>query len=223
MHSLIPDLNDKINAKHLLTHPFYVAWTNGTLPVENLRHYARQYFAHVRAFPTYLSEAHSRCADLAGRQIIAANLAEEEAHSPTHPELWLDFATGIGVTRESVLNEKPGPRMLALIETYRSLARMDTPVAAAALYCYEKQIPAVATAKIAGLEKNYGISDPSALRYFAVHEEADIEHAAQWEHLISNSNVDREQALKAADQALDALWSALDEVYEQSGACVSVN
>ena len=82
MSSVVSILNQKIEAKHLLKHPFYVAWTNGTLPLENLRHYAAQYFAHVRAFPAYLSEAHSRCADLNTRQVIAANLAEEEATSP---------------------------------------------------------------------------------------------------------------------------------------------
>src|SRR5580704_11609972 len=125
--SLIVDvLNDKINAKHLLAHPFYRAWTSGELSLEDLRHYSRQYFAHVRAFPAYLSEMHCRCEDLKSRQIIASNLADEEATSPTHPELWLDFAAGIGVDRESVLGARVGPRMNALVETYRSVARIET-------------------------------------------------------------------------------------------------
>jgi pyrroloquinoline-quinone synthase len=215
MSSTISILNEKIAAKHLLTHPFYVAWSNGTLPLENLRHYAQQYFAHVRAFPAYLSEAHSRCTNLETRQVIAANLAEEEATSPTHPQLWLDFAEGLGVSRESVLNATPGPRMAALVEAYRAVAKMDTGLAVAGLYCYEKQIPAVASAKISGLKANYGVTDEATLRYFKVHETADVEHSAQWEAVLNNSALDPRGAAEVADRTLDALWSALDEVYEK--------
>jgi pyrroloquinoline-quinone synthase len=215
---IIPILNEKIDRMHLLKHPFYQAWTAGELPMEGLRHYSRQYFSHVRAFPAYLSVMHSRCQDLKSRQIIAANLADEEANSPTHPELWLDFAAGLGVTRESVLNAAPGPRMNALVETYRSVARMDTGMAAAGLYCYEKQIPAVASAKISGLRANYGITDDSTLRYFAVHEGADVEHAAQWEEMLARTDANAGEAGQVADLVLRALWAALDEVYEQCGA-----
>jgi pyrroloquinoline-quinone synthase len=214
MSSIVDVLNHKINAKHLLTHPFYQAWTSGELSLEDLQRYSRQYFAHVRAFPAYLSEMHCRCEDLKSRQIIASNLADEEATSPTHPELWLDFAAGLGVDRESVLGAMAGPRMKALVETYRSVARMETGLAVAGLYCYEKQIPAVANAKIAGLEANYGISDPATLRYFTVHESADVEHAAQWEAMLGRHAVSESEASDVADKVLNALWAGLDEIYE---------
>lgn len=47
-----------ISEKHLLKHPFYVAWTEGKLTKEQLRHYAEQYFYNVLAEPTYLSAVH---------------------------------------------------------------------------------------------------------------------------------------------------------------------
>ena len=47
-----------IGEKHLLKHPFYVAWTEGKLTQEQLRHYAEQYFYNVLAEPTYLSAVH---------------------------------------------------------------------------------------------------------------------------------------------------------------------
>jgi pyrroloquinoline-quinone synthase len=216
--AIIPLLNDKIDQKHLLKHPFYQAWSAGKLPLDGLRHYSQQYFAHVRAFPAYLSAMHTRCQDLQNRQVIAANLADEEGGSPTHPELWLDFAAGLGVARESVLNAATGPRMNALVETYRSVARMETGLAAAGLYCYEKQIPPVASAKISGLRAHYGITEDSTLRYFAVHEAADVEHAAQWEGMIGRGGTDAAQAAAVADTVLNALWGALDEVYEYCGA-----
>src|SRR4029078_8824324 len=119
MSSTIEVLNQKIDAKHLLKHPFYVAWSKGELSLEDLRSYARQYFSHVRAFPAYLSEMHTRCEDLDARRTIAANLADEEATSPTHPELWLDFAAGLGESRHAVLGQTAGAKMQAPADTIR--------------------------------------------------------------------------------------------------------
>src|SRR6185295_1580424 len=222
MSSTIEVLNQKIDAEHLLKHPFYVAWSKGELSLEDLQSYARQYFTHVRAFPAYLSEMHTRCEDLASRQTIAANLADEEATSPTHPELWLDFAAGLGVDRESVLSAQVGPGVQALIDTYRSVARMETGLAAAGLYCYEKQIPAVAGAKITGLEANYGLTDASTLQYFRVHQSADVEHAAQWESMLNAEAPDAGEAAEVADRVLNALWKSLDDIYAGCG-CASKN
>jgi pyrroloquinoline-quinone synthase len=223
MPSTLEILNAKIEAKHLLKHPFYQAWTKGELSLEDLRAYSRQYFAHVRAFPAYLSEMHSRCEDLDARRTIAANLADEEATSPTHPELWLDFAAGLGESRDAVMNQPTGPKFQTLVDTFRSLAREGTGVAAAALYCYEKQIPAVSATKIQGLKDNYGILSDDTLRYFSVHESADVEHAAQWETLIERHAISAEKAEQVADQVLDALNGALDEVYSGCACQTSVN
>src|SRR5581483_4736612 len=222
MSSTIEVLREKIDAKHLLKHPFYVAWSKGELSLDELQSYARQYFTHVRACPPYLSEMHSRCEDLASRQTIAANLADEEATTPTHPELWLDFASGLGESRQAVIDQNAGPKMKALVETFRAIAKLDTGLAAAGLYCYEHQIPAVSAAKIEGLKKNYKIQDAETLRYFAVHEEADVEHAAQWETLIERHKVPAAEAAAVADRVLDALNGALDEIYAGC-RCTSVN
>src|SRR6185437_11817243 len=45
--------------RHLLRHPFYVAWSKGELSRDQLRQYAGQYLHHVLAEPTYLSAVHS--------------------------------------------------------------------------------------------------------------------------------------------------------------------
>ena len=46
-----------------------------------------------------------------------------------------------------------------------------------ALYAYESQFPGVASAKIEGLIDRYGIDDEETLRFFRVHESADVEHS----------------------------------------------
>jgi pyrroloquinoline-quinone synthase len=211
--TLVAILDQKIKAKHLLTHPFYQAWSKGQLSLEDLRHYSEQYFAHVRAFPTYLSEMHSRCEDLQYRRFIASNLADEEATSPTHLDLWLDFAKGVGADTNAVMQAEIGPGVRNLIDTYRELMKQGTAEAAAALYCYEKQIPEVAGAKIQGLKDNYSITDDSTLKYFAVHEVADVEHSGQWASMLENETIALAKIEAVADKALGALWGALDDIY----------
>lgn len=221
MHSLIRRLNERIEAKHLLKHPFYVAWANGELTLADLRIYAAQYFAHVRAFPAYLSEMHCRCGDLDVRKIIAGNLAEEEGGAETHPELWLRFAAGLDVDGGFIRRAQTNEKVRDLIQTFREVARLDTGLAAAGLYCYEKQVPAVSASKIAGLRQHYGIGDPVTVGYFTVHETADVRHAAEWETVLARTNPDGEQALAVADRVLDALWGALDGIYAECGAAAA--
>ena len=116
----------------LLTHPFYQAWTNGTLPRETLRTYAAQYFHHVQAFPTYVSAVHARCGDdLAARRALLANLVEEEGGDHNHAALWQDFAQGIGAPVEDSV---PSAATRTLIETFRGLADRKAGEGAAALY-----------------------------------------------------------------------------------------
>jgi len=87
------------------------------------------------------------------------------------------------------------------------------PSGLAALYAYESQIPSVATAKIDGLKRFYGVSDERGLSFFTVHETADVWHARTGAELIARhcaTDHDRELALDAGNRVLSALWSLLD-------------
>ncbi|MER3558451.1 MAG: pyrroloquinoline quinone biosynthesis protein PqqC, partial [Armatimonadota bacterium] len=44
-------LNEIVAKWNLLNHPFYQAWSAGTLPVESLRAYAQEYGAFIRELP----------------------------------------------------------------------------------------------------------------------------------------------------------------------------
>ena len=97
MNQHLDKVDSDIAEKHLLKHPFYLAWTRGELSKEALTDYAKQYYHHVAAFPTYLSAVHAKCDDQPTRKQILSNLIDEEAGSPNHPELWKQFASGLGV------------------------------------------------------------------------------------------------------------------------------
>jgi pyrroloquinoline-quinone synthase len=216
VNGIISELDAIVSARHLLQHPFYQAWSAGTLGRPALREYARQYYRHVEAFPRYLSALHSRCNDLATRQAILENLIEEERGERNHPELWMRFAEGLGVTREAVAQSVPLATTNNLVETFFRLSReAPIPAGLAALYVYESQMPAVAEAKIAGLKQFYGITDAQAIAFFSVHREADAEHARVGAALIEKmvqAPVEQMAVLDAAHEAAGALWTMLDGV-----------
>src|SRR5438105_9508421 len=179
MNQDFDQIDKDIAAKHLLKHPFYLAWARGELSREALADYARQYYQHVAAFPTYLSAVHAKCDDQSTRKELLNNLIDEEAGAPNHPELWLNFAEGLGVSARDAQNAEKWPETKNLIDTFRKVCRDgSTAEALAALYTYESQIPAICESKIDGLKKHYGFKDPENFRYFNVHIEADHKHSA---------------------------------------------
>ena len=215
MNQHLDKIDNDIAEKHLLKHPFYLAWVRGELSSEALADYAKQYYQHVAAFPTYLSTVHSNCNDQAARKQLLANLNDEEAGSPNHPELWLKFAEGLGISHVDVRSAAKRPETKNLIDTFRSVCgEGSTAEGLAALYAYESQIPAICESKIDGLKKHYGITDPQHYEYFSVHIEADREHAAA-ERAMLSSYIDNDNAkavLKSVQRVLDALWEMLSGV-----------
>jgi pyrroloquinoline-quinone synthase len=206
----------KVAARSMLSHPFYQAWTEGRLPLNTLQTYARQYFHHVEAFPRAVSAVHSLCDHRDGRRMLAENLAEEEGielGKQDHSSLWLMFAEGLGESEAAVRSEPLNPETEALIETFRRLSRSSYASGLGALYAYESQFPAVAKAKIEGLIENYGIKDEETLRFFRVHETADVEHGAVCRSLLDRlPQNDRREAVAAGEELAGALWTFLSGI-----------
>jgi pyrroloquinoline-quinone synthase len=211
---LLEQIDAAIAQKSLLKHPFYQDWQMGKLTREDLQLYAAQYYRHVEAFPKHLRVLAAR-SEGPLREIILENLAEEEDPSRPHPKLWRDFAATLGVNEEDITACPALPGTQTVVETFREIVG-DRPVAeaVAALYAYEAQVPEIATSKIDGLQKFYGVNSPKALAYFTVHEEADKAHRAAWRNwLEEHAHGDEEEILATTHQALDALWGALDAVH----------
>jgi pyrroloquinoline-quinone synthase len=215
--TLLESLDQTIEKYHLLKHPFYRAWTQGKLSRESLALYAGQYYKHVKAFPEHLERLASR-SDTELRELVNGNLAEELDAVNPHPALWCQFAYAMGVTDSTLDSARPLPGIAALLDTFDELAEYGSKAqAVAAFYAYESQVPEIAAQKIAGLRRFYGVDDPKALAYFAVHEEADVRHRATWRAwLAKQSDVDTVGILCAAERALKALWGALDAVYPRT-------
>ncbi|MGC1385297.1 MAG: CADD family putative folate metabolism protein, partial [Candidatus Acidiferrales bacterium] len=214
--TLLESLDAMIAKHNLLQHPFYRAWTEGRLSKDSLALYAQQYYQHVRAFPENLKQLASRSENEPKlNALVQENLDEELDASAPHPKLWRQFAESIGVNESSIEGARPLPGVAALLDTYDEAATQGSLAqAVASFYAYEAQVPEIAGEKISGLRRFYGVTEPRALAYFAVHQEADIRHRAAWRGwLASQKNMDEVAVLCSAQRSLRALWGALDAVY----------
>ena len=86
----------------LLTHPFYRAWTEGTLTTADLATYAVQYWRQVQAFPGYLETIAGRLPHGRVRSIVEGNLSDERDVTI--------LASGFGSRRRSVLPRRSAGR-----------------------------------------------------------------------------------------------------------------
>lgn len=212
-----------VDARAMLKHPFYQAWSEGRLNQDVFKAYAAQYFHHVEAFPQAVSAVHANCPDRDSRRLLAENLAEEEGlgeGKSDHATLWMDFAEGLGATRDEVTGVDLEPETQALIDAFRTLSRRSYASGLGALYAYESQLPGVASTKIDGLDRFYGVKDADTIRFFSVHEKADLEHSAVCRELLDRlSGAEKAEALAAADELAGALQGFLTGVGRRTGVC----
>ena len=115
--TLLEALDTLIEKYHLLKHPFYQAWTEGTLSMESLQVYAEQYYQHVRAFPENLKQLAGR-AQGPVKELIEENLAEELDPVAPHPMLWRQFGESLGVSHRVMADARPLPGIAALLDTF---------------------------------------------------------------------------------------------------------
>jgi pyrroloquinoline-quinone synthase len=205
----------------LLCHPFYKAWSAGELTRDDLRSYAQDYYHHVEAFPSYLAAFALRQEDGELRHAVLANMLDEKGVEPSgkdavpHHELWLDFAEGMGSTRD-LERHSPVKEVGELIRHFQSVASEGTPEEAlAAFYAYESQVPHVAQEKERGLREMYR-ADEKTCGYFTLHATADVYHANVWRGQLKK-RIEAEPAtvsaaLDSAEKTARMLWQALDGI-----------
>ncbi len=179
----------------LLKHPFYQAWSAGTLPVEALKVYASEY----GTFVSILAEGWNTLQD--------DETAEEERE---HAKLWEKFAAALGAKIES-----PQIRQTQkLIDTARTLfARRASTLGA--MYAFEAQQPATAQSKLAGLKTHYSL--PAAVEpYFEVHAENWHESEKILKAISALTAEEQDEAVAACEKMSKSLWNALTGIHEKT-------
>jgi pyrroloquinoline-quinone synthase len=219
-------LDTRISKYDVLCHPFYKAWSAGRLTREDLREYAQDYYHHVEAFPSYLAALGMRLEDGELRRAVLANMCDEKGvdsanNAVPHSDLWLDFAEGMGSSRNLEWH-RPVPEVRQLIRYFHRVASEGLPEEAlAAFYAYESQVPRVAVEKERGLREMYGADDKTC-GYFSLHAEADVYHSRVWRGLLEKRIAEHPEvadaALDAAENASRMLWQALDGINARRNA-----
>jgi pyrroloquinoline-quinone synthase len=151
-----------------------------------------------------------------------ANMCDEKGvegrpgkDSIPHSELWLDFAEGMGSSRNLEWHT-PAPEIRQLIRHFRQVASEGSAEEALAVfYAYESQVPHIAKEKERGLRESYGADDKTC-GYFSLHATADVYHSKVWrkqlENRIASHPKTADAALDAAENAACMLWKALDGI-----------
>ena len=206
---IIQRIDSEIQKYSLLKHPFYEMWSEGKLTIDHLQGYSKEYFQLVKIVPKFVESIADKRGNFA--DIVTKN-ANEEAE---HIELWLRFATALGLSRTDLINYGGSEKTNAAIAKLMALSNSTFEEAVAAMYAYEMELPKISRSKIDGLKKFYGIDSEDGTKYFEVHEEADVRHAQIWREILQKIPADKhEAALNAAIESLKAQNMLLDSVHE---------
>jgi pyrroloquinoline-quinone synthase len=204
--TLLIRIDAEIEKRSLLKHPFYRKWSEGKLTKGNLAGYSMEYFQLVKAVPTLVSNV----AALAGPS-RAGHIVENMDEELTHIEPWVRFARSVGVSRRRLERYLGAHATLESVQALEGLTASSFEAGAAAMYAYEKQLPEISRSKIEGLKNFYGMESEDATRYFELHEEADVRHAALWRSYLVRSR-DEASVMEAVSGSLNAQNKLLDSV-----------
>jgi pyrroloquinoline-quinone synthase len=185
MSLLVSSLDNDIQNKSLLKHKFYQMWSAGSLSMDDLRGYSKEYFHLVRAVPVLVNNVLQQVPpelerNYAPGATMRHNLEEEEGHLAP----WIFFGDSIGVPENELYEYECSKKTQEAVAEMMSLTSESFAAGISTLYTYEKQLPEISTKKIEGLVKFYGAQNDRALDYFRIHERVDIEHAKFWRSLI---------------------------------------
>ena len=208
MNSLIKRIDEMIEERSLLKHPFYQMWSDGKLSLDSLRGYSKEYFQLVKAVPSFMTPIIKQAPDSLRSELISNQ--EEEVE---HIKPWMRFAEALGVDQKELDQYTGLPKTRKSISQLSSL--MDSfEEGSCAMYAFEKEIPKISQIKLEGLAEFYGISSEEATEYFKLHTEADIRHAAAWRKALEQSSSKNEDLIQITEKSISAQNLLLDSCYE---------
>jgi pyrroloquinoline-quinone synthase len=207
--SLIKKIDERIEARSLLKHPFYEMWSDGKLTLESLAGYSKEYFQVVKAVPSFMTPIIEKAPKSQIKELI-----ENQQEEADHIRPWIKFAGELGISEEKLVNynglnktKQAVSDLSDLMNTYEG--------GSCAMYAFEKEIPKISQTKLDGMAKFYGLSNDNATEYFKLHTEADIRHAAAWQNILETVSTNTDDLLQIAEQSISAQNLLLDSCYEE--------
>jgi pyrroloquinoline-quinone synthase len=194
--NLIKRIDEMIEERSLLKHPFYEMWSDGKLTVESLAGYSKEYFQLVKAVPSFMTPIIAKAPES-----VIAELIDNQQEEADHIRPWIKFAGELGISEEELTNyeglektKKAVSDLSELMNTYEG--------GSSAMYAFEKEIPKISQTKLDGMAKFYGMSSDDATEYFKLHTEADIRHAAAWRNILETTSTHTSDLIRIADKLI---------------------
>lgn len=221
------DINQEIEQRSLLKHPFYKAWVEGKLTINHLKGYSKEYFQLVKSIPQFVQNIYdNRSLDnIKGEYYNSkylANIKQIQKEENQHVSEWINFALGLGVSKKELIEYEGTQRVNTAISNLKKLSCSRIVEAASMMYSLEKEIPKISTTKLDGLENYYGMNNCKAINYFKIHQSVDIEHTKVWQDILTDFNINfikdeqmRKEIVNSAILSLQSQNLILDSVYEK--------
>ena len=155
--------------------------------------------------------------------MLLENMVEEEGEDlfggkyPSHRELWVRFAEGIGIASHDILNYEPLPGIRAALEMYVSLVQQSHwAVAIGTGLVFEGGGPKRMKEEREALEKYYPWVPASGLDFFRAHEYHDEGHGNMVIDVIKQHCMEEKlqhDMREAVKQRADIMWLQNDCIY----------
>ncbi|PBO85335.1 MAG: pyrroloquinoline quinone biosynthesis protein PqqC [Thaumarchaeota archaeon] len=206
--NIIKKIDDIIEERSLLKHPFYQAWSDGKLTQESLAGYSKEYFQLVKAVPSFMEPIIENASD-----DVVGDLIENQQEESDHIKSWITFAGELGISKDELIAYEGLPKTKKAVSDLNNL--MNTfDGGACAMYAFEKEIPKISQTKLDGLAEFYGMTNNESTEYFKLHTEADVRHAASWQHILEKSLTNSNNLIEIADKSISAQNLLLDSCFE---------
>ena len=207
--NLIQKIDQIIEERSLLKHPFYEMWSDGKLTQESLAGYSKEYFQLVKTVPEFMTPIIERAPNS-----VITELIENQQEESDHIKPWISFAGELGISEDELISYSGLDKTKKAVSDLSEL--MNTfDGGACAMYAFEKEIPKISQTKLDGLSEFYQITNDNATEYFKLHTEADIRHTASWKNILEKSNADTSSLIEIAEKSVSAQNLLLDSCYDE--------
>jgi pyrroloquinoline-quinone synthase len=221
---LVSDLKRTLHARYPRPHPLRQLLLSGRLTREQLQGWAKNLFHEFRNIHRFFGVRYQKCPVPELRRALLENMVEEEGEDlfggkhPSHAELWLRFAAGLGVPREEMLAYEPLPGIRAALEMYVKLVEQSHWVVAIGTgLVFEGEGPRRMREEREALEKHYPWIPSEALEFFRAHEYHDAGHGNFVIEVIRNYCMEehlQNEMREAVKARADTMWLQNESIYQ---------
>lgn len=214
----------KLIAQHSWpNHPMWKSLVEGTLNVEQLREWVRQFGVFALYNHGYHGPLYVNCPDPKWRAMIAEVVYEEGtgnlySNGKPHNELWCQFGEAIGLTRDEMWGAElcSGARALKAFLNDRCSNSFLEGVSALML-AGEAQVPGFFNKLAESLKTTFDLSDQD-VEFFTIHDEADEDHSGTGREIViqfAPGEEDRRLVIETVRAYLGIEETMQNQIYER--------